>query len=383
MNAFIVERAFGGLTNGPPEKKMGIKASNTAEVYFEDVKIPAENLLCNEGDGFKVAMEVLNNGRFGMATGLCGSMKLSIKKASEHAAQRKQFFNMTIDNYGAIQEKIARMSMLHYAAESMGYLLCASMDNEADDYGLEAACCKIFSSEAAWWCCDESIQVLGGMGYMRETGLERMMRDLRIFRIFEGTNDILRLFIALTGMKHLGNTLKDVQALPKAMATLDIGKSMKGLGFLWDQKVTKAPKMNPENGSLAGSSHKILSNDAKKVDDLIHEFQLTSTDLLMQYQKKIINGENQMMVRKLADTTISIYSMAAVLSRASRSQERGDDSAEHERLMAQAWIKDQCALCKIWLREAKSNRGFHSDLTTISKTVVANGGVVQEHPLGC
>merc|ERR1712088_10559 len=111
MNAFIVERAFGGLSHGPPENKMGIKASNTAEVYFEDV----------------------NNGRFGMATGLCGAMTKCIDMAAAHAGQRVQFANMTIDNYGAIQEKIARMSLLHYAAESMGYVLCGSMDNKAVD----------------------------------------------------------------------------------------------------------------------------------------------------------------------------------------------------------------------------------------------------------
>ncbi|XP_068811031.1 very long-chain specific acyl-CoA dehydrogenase, mitochondrial isoform X6 [Struthio camelus] len=181
ISAFIVERAFGGVTSGPPEKKMGIKCSNTAEVHFDNVKVPAENLLGGLGKGFKVAMNILNNGRFGMASALAGTMRGVIVKAADHAANRTQFGDK-ISNYGAIQEKIARMAMLHYVTE-----------------------------EAAWHVTDEVIQVLGGMGYMQEAGIEKIMRDLRIFRIFEGTNDVLRLFVALTGVQYAGGCLKNLQ----------------------------------------------------------------------------------------------------------------------------------------------------------------------------
>ncbi|NWI11656.1 ACADV protein, partial [Crypturellus soui] len=198
ISAFIVERAFGGVTSGPPEKKMGIKCSNTAEVHFDNVKVPAENLLGGLGKGFKVAMNILNNGRFGMVSALAGTMRGVIVQAADHAANRTQFGDK-ISNYGAIQEKIARMAMLHYVTESMAYVLSANMDMKVPDYQLEAAISKIFASEAAWHVTDEVIQVLGGMGYMQEAGIEKIMRDLRIFRIFEGTNDILRLFVALTG----------------------------------------------------------------------------------------------------------------------------------------------------------------------------------------
>merc|ERR1711971_935215 len=111
VSAFIVERKFGGVTHGAPEKKMGIKCSNTAEVYFEDTPVPAENVIGGIGNGFKVAMAILNNGRFGMAAALSGTMRAGIKKATEHATQRNQF-GSKIDTYGSIQEKIARMSML-------------------------------------------------------------------------------------------------------------------------------------------------------------------------------------------------------------------------------------------------------------------------------
>lgn len=143
-------------------------------------------------------MNILNNGRFGMAGALSGTMRACIKKAVDHATTRTQF-GQRIDSYGGIQEKIARMTMLHYVTESMAYMISGNMDSGAQNYHLEAAISKVFASECAWYVCDESIQILGGMGFMKDTGLERVLRDLRIFRIFEGTNDILRLFVALTG----------------------------------------------------------------------------------------------------------------------------------------------------------------------------------------
>merc|ERR1719411_2444117 len=210
VSAFIVERKFGGVSHGPPEKKMGIKCSNTAEVYFEDCHIPAENVLGGVGNGFKVAMQILNNGRFGMAAALSGTMRNGIRKAVEHATQRKQF-GSRIDSYGTIQEKIARMSMVHYATESMAYMVSGIMDSGAGDYQLEAAISKVFASDGAWFVTDEAIQILGGMGYMKDCGVEKVMRDLRIFRIFEGTNDILRLFVALTGIQYAGGHLRELQ----------------------------------------------------------------------------------------------------------------------------------------------------------------------------
>ena len=150
VSAFIVERSFGGVTNGPPEKKMGIKCSNTAEVYFENTPIPVENVLSKPGDGFKVAMQILNNGRFGMGAALSGTMRSVIQKgeiqrrrsfyyinssflATDHATNRIQF-GSRIDGYGAIQEKIAKMSMIHYATESMAYMVAGTMDAGHQDY---------------------------------------------------------------------------------------------------------------------------------------------------------------------------------------------------------------------------------------------------------
>ena len=199
VTAFIVERAFDGVTTGKPEKKMGIKASNTADIFFENVKVPVENVLGEVGNGFKIAMNILNNGRFGMVGALTGTMKTCIDRSVEHANTRSQFGNK-LATYGSIQEKIARMSMLHYTTESMAFMLSGIMDQGFNDFQLEAAISKIYASESAWFVVDETLQTLGGMGYMKEAGIEKIMRDVRVFRIFEGTNDILRLFVALTGI---------------------------------------------------------------------------------------------------------------------------------------------------------------------------------------
>lgn len=223
VTAFIVERSFGGVSSGPPEDKMGIKCSNTTEVYYEDVKIPVENVLGGLGNGFKVAMNILNNGRFGMAAALAGTQRAALRQAAEHAATRVQF-GKRLAEFGGVQEKLARMAMLQYTTESLAYMVSGNMDSGAQDYHLEAAISKVFASDSAWTVVDEAIQILGGMGFMKATGLERVLRDLRIFRIFEGTNDILRLFVALTGIQYAGSHLQELQRAFKN-PTAQIGRA--------------------------------------------------------------------------------------------------------------------------------------------------------------
>jgi very long chain acyl-CoA dehydrogenase len=223
MTAYVVERSFGGITNGPPEKKMGIKCSNTAELNFDNVKIPAENVLGGVGEGFKVAMNILNNGRFGMAAALAGTQKRLISQAVDFASNRIQF-GKKIKDFGVIQEKLARMAVLQYVTETMAYMVSGNMDRGSKEFQLEAAISKIFASEAAWTVADDTIQILGGMGYMKETGTEKVMRDLRIFRIFEGTNDILRLFVALTGIQATGKSDKQPQNIIRSLENSEDSK---------------------------------------------------------------------------------------------------------------------------------------------------------------
>uniref|UniRef100_A0A9J8CHF8 Very long-chain specific acyl-CoA dehydrogenase, mitochondrial n=1 Tax=Cyprinus carpio carpio TaxID=630221 RepID=A0A9J8CHF8_CYPCA len=323
ITAFIVERSFGGVTHGPPEKKMGIKASNTAEVYFENVRVPAECVLGEVGGGFKVAMNILNNGRFGMAAALSGTMKGVISKAVDHAANRTQFGNK-IHNYGAIQEKMARMAMLQYVTESMAYMVSGNMDSGATEFQIEAAISKIFASDA---------------------GVERVLRDLRIFRIFEGTNDILRLFVALNGFQNAGNQLKSLQ---KAL------KNPFGNAGMLASEITKRAGLGT-GLTLQGTVHPELNH----------------------------SGE-LFVLKRVADCAIDLYAMVVVLSRASRSLSQAHPSAQHEKMLCETWVTEahERVMQDIKFLRSGTSKQIFKNLRAISAAVVENGGVVSPHPLG-
>jgi len=375
VSAFIVERKFGGVTHGPPEKKMGIKCSNTAEVYFEDVPIPAENVLGGIGNGFKVAMQILNNGRFGMAAALSGTMRAGIKKAVEHATQRNQF-GSRIDSYGAIQEKIARMSMLHYATESMAYMVSGIMDNKHTDYQLEAAISKVFASESAWFVTDEAIQILGGMGYMKDCGIEKVMRDLRIFRIFEGTNDILRLFVALTGIQYAGGHLRELQKAVQDPIS-NFGVVMGEVAKRGKQKIGIS-QSNP----LAGQVHPNLNAVSVQVSKNTEMFGTAVEKLLMKHGKNIIN--EQFLLNRLAAAAIDIYVTACMLSRCSQSLNDGLPSAMHEELLTKAFANEANlrVIQNLGALRNPTHLETFSMMSQISKNVCENSSPVQGNPLG-
>merc|ERR1712223_1111197 len=356
VSAFIVERNFGGVSHGPPENKMGIKCSNTAEVYFENTPIPVENVIGKPGEGFKVAMQILNNGRFGMAAALSGTQRNAIKKAVEHAITRHQFGGR-IDSYGAIQEKIARMSMTHYATESVAYMVSGLMDQGFQDYQLEAAISKVFASEAAWFVTDEAIQILGGMGYMRDCGLEKVMRDLRIFRIFEGTNDILRLFVALTGIQYAGGHLRELQ---KAVAS-----PISNFGVVLGE-VSKRGKLSLGLG--AGKNTEMFGTAVEK--------------LLIKHGKHIIN--EQFLLNRLAQPAIDIYVTSCMLSRCTLSLNQNLPSAMQEELMAKAFSNEANLRIAASLGALKNTTQLETFkmMSQISKNVCENSSPVQGNPLG-
>ncbi|KZC13622.1 Very long-chain specific acyl-CoA dehydrogenase, mitochondrial [Dufourea novaeangliae] len=375
VTAFIVERSFGGVTNGPPERKMGIKCSNTAEVYFEDVKIPVENVLSEEGQGFKVAMSILNNGRFGMAAALSGTMRHCIKKAVEHATQRVQF-GRTLDNYGGIQEKLGRMAMLQYITESLAYTICGNMDTGSQDYHLEAAISKCFASESAWWVCDEAIQILGGMGYMKDAGLERIMRDLRIFRIFEGTNDILRLFVALTGIQYAGSHLKELQKAFKNPTA--------NLGLIFEEATKRATRAIglASAPSLTHLVHPSLQESAALCTKGIQAFGESIESSLIKYGRGIV--DEQFILNRIAQVAFDTYTMAVVLSRATMAAKKNLPTAEHELLMAQTWCAEASNRVNQNLSAISSSKQLDvfNKLSKISKNMCDHGGCVQLNPLG-
>nr|XP_048304437.1 very long-chain specific acyl-CoA dehydrogenase, mitochondrial [Myodes glareolus] len=374
ITAFVVERSFGGVTHGLPEKKMGIKASNTAEVYFDGVKVPVENVLGEVGGGFKIAVNILNNGRFGMAATLAGTMKAIIAKAVDFATNRTQFGDK-IHNYGMIQEKLARMAILQYVTESMAYMLSANMDQGFTDFQIEAAISKIFGSEAAWKVTDECIQIMGGMGFMKEPGVERVLRDIRIFRIFEGTNDILRLFVALQGcmdkgkeLSGLGNALKN----PLGNVGLLIGEAGKQL----------RRRTGIGSGlSLSGVVHPELSRSGELMVQALEEFATVVEAKLIKHKKAIVN--EQFLLHRLADGAIDLYAMVAVLSRASRSLSEGRPEAQHEKMLCDSWCFEAAARIRENMANLQSSpqQQLFRNFKSISKAMVESGGVVTSNPL--
>jgi alkylation response protein AidB-like acyl-CoA dehydrogenase len=310
MTAFLVTPEMGGVTAGPHEDKMGLRASSTTTVSFENTFVPADHVLGDVGAGFKVAMNILNNGRTGLGGGCIGAMKKVIGLSAMHARDRKQF-NRPIAEFGLIKKKLGQMMIDCYAAESVVNLVAHMIDRKEQDFAVEAAISKVFASEAMFRAADEALQIAGGLGFMRDLPYERVLRDCRINRIFEGTNEVLRLFIALTAMSDVGSSLQELAASLKGV----FNEPIKGFGVLSGYALRQASLrtgIKREKGKFT-QLHPVLAAEAATFEESSTQLAQAVDRILRKHGRNIIG--KQFASRRLADIMIDLFVFASVLSR--------------------------------------------------------------------
>jgi acyl-CoA dehydrogenase family member 9 len=317
VTAFIVDAHAPGISLGKIEEKMGIKASDTRAVFFENVRVPVEDRLGDIGNGFHIALEVLNSGRLGLAAGSARGARRIMQEAIKYANQREQF-GRPIASFEMIQKKIATAAAECYALDA-GVFLCSEMvDKGGVDFSLETAACKVFGSELAFRASNDALQIAGGIGYSKEYPYEQAVRDSRINLIFEGTNEILRALIALMGLQQPGERLKKLgDAFKHPIQSFGaIGSYFAGRA---KRQVTK-----PEFTMV----HEALKKEADSVAELVHDFALTVEDTILRSGKKII--ERQFQQERMANAAVDIFLSVAVLSRATSEIERlgGEEGAK-------------------------------------------------------
>ncbi|PKP51060.1 MAG: acyl-CoA dehydrogenase [Bacteroidetes bacterium HGW-Bacteroidetes-1] len=321
LSAFIVETNSPGLTIGPDEEKMGIKGSSTVQIYFEDVKVPAENLLGERNGGFKIALNILNLGRIKLSGATVGAGKAVIAHATAYANERKQF-GQTISNFGAIQHKLAEMVIRNYASESLTYRASQNIDDTSQSYvqsgmdkgsasveamrqyAIEASIAKVYGSEVLDYIVDEGVQIYGGMGYSAETPVERAYRDSRINRIFEGTNEINRMVI-------VGELLKramkgEIDLMTPAMA---VAKELMGIP---DFGSTNTDYFEGKKKSITNFKKSILMVAGAAVQNFMEKF-----------------ADEQEILLNLAEMITFTYAAESILLRI----EKQKNSASQEKLL--------------------------------------------------
>ncbi|MGB5809963.1 MAG: acyl-CoA dehydrogenase family protein [Polyangiales bacterium] len=325
MTGFLVTRDMEGVSIGPHEDKMGLRSSSTTTVHLDAVRVPNANVLGEIGQGFKVAMSILNSGRTGLGGGSVGAMKNLIKMSTMQANERKTF-GQSISSYGLIKKKVGQMVIDCYTSEAVVTMVGGLIDGGYKEYQVEAAISKVYATECLWKTADEALQIAGGNGFMKEYPYERIVRDCRINRIFEGTNEILRLLIALTAMNDVASQLQELSSTMKDI----FNHPIKGFGVLSDYARKHASLRSGVGGESSFKNiHEAIQGQAKIFEEDTRYLAQATDRILRKHGKGIIG--KQFASHRLAEIMIDLFVMASTISRVQSSIEaNGVDAAARE-----------------------------------------------------
>ena len=330
-SAFIVEAHWPGVSTGAEERKMGIKGSSTRQVYFEDTKVPVENLLGEIHKGYKIAFNILNIGRLKLGAGTVGGARAALAMTAAYTTERKAFGKF-ISEFGMIQKKLARMAAETYAAESEVFRTAANIeqahrsagkDTEGtfkaiEEYAIEASLAKVHGSEVLAMVVDEGVQIFGGYGFMQEYPIEKAYRDARIQRIFEGTNEINRLVASGTLFRRVLKAQIPLMALYPTI----------------EARIRSGQPLNNAGESLPAELRDAVNALERAKDVTIY----SAMKIAMKYMQALENEEE--FIEYLANLLIDLYAVDSALARATQAVRRGDENSSIHVKLAQlaAWL---------------------------------------------
>jgi alkylation response protein AidB-like acyl-CoA dehydrogenase len=331
MTAFLIRPDMPGFKVVGTVHKLGIRGSTQAELSYDALEVPADHLLGAVGRGFGVAVHVLNAGRLTLAAGCTGGTKRTLKEMASYAEQRVQFGHPLAD-FEITQRKLSRIASEIYASDSMLGILASLVDRGDNDFSLEAACAKVFASEMVWRAADDMVQLAGGRGYVKPYPYERILRDSRINRIFEGANEVLRLFIALNGIQAPAAALKEVGSA--------LRRPLRNLGLLGGYARSRVKLRLGQTSTLDIDLHDRLKKHKEYFEKHVAELGSATDRVVIRHREKIV--DSQLMLERLADMAIDLFATAAVIARTqSLIDEQGIENSDRE-----------IALCDLFCIEA-------------------------------
>ena len=301
--AFIIRPDAPGFRVLGTVRKFGIRASTQAELDFHDLFVPDEHVLGEVGKGFRVAVNALNAGRLSLASGCTAASKRLLGEMTRYAEARTQF-GAPLATFEITQRKLATLASETYAADSMVGLLAGTLETEDADAALEAACVKVFASELIWRAADEMVQLAGGRGFVKPWPYERYLRDARINRIFEGANEVLRIFIGLNGIAGPAEELKELAGALRN----PIRNWVMVSGFAAERVKSAFGQRDRFDTTL----HQSLRSSAEYVEKHVAELAQATQRLITKHKKEILN--RQLVVERLADMAIELYARSATIS---------------------------------------------------------------------